>query len=276
MASELSNVVAKTEAAQKYLQDCGILDDVIAGLSKLALTKPTSSPQEWLANFLLSKATEVKQQLKRPLRIVIAGPPASGKGTQCEFIRDHYGVAHISTGDALRAAAHAGTELGQIAKEYMDQGKLVPNDLIISLVKELLNSDEVKQKGWLLDGFPRTKEQAEALAAAGIEPDVVLVLNVPDEKLVDRVVGRRLDPVTSKIYHLTTNPPENDEIRARLIQRDDDTAEKIIVRVQAFHANMSDISAHYNTKMVAVDGDRDKNEVFKSVKEAVDNVQAKA
>ena len=143
-----------------------------------------------------------------PIKIIIAGAPASGKGTQCELIREKFGVVHLSTGDMLREASAAGTEVGKLAQEYMSQGKLVPDEVIIGAVKERLAQPDCQQKGWLLDGFPRTGAQAQALVDAGIHADTFIFLDVPDEDLIERVVGRRADPVTGKIYHMKFSPPE--------------------------------------------------------------------
>ena len=129
-------------------------------------------------------------------RLIISGAPASGKGTQCEKIIEEFKVPHLSTGDMLRAAVKAGSPLGKEAKAYMDGGKLVPDSLVINLVKEKLATPECVNGGWLLDGFPRTAEQAKALQQANINPDKVILLDVPDSALIERVTGRRTDPVT--------------------------------------------------------------------------------
>ena len=122
---------------------------------------------------------------------------------------------HLSTGDMLRAAVKEGTELGKQAQAVMEAGQLVPDELIIGVVVDRLRQSDCVEKGWLLDGFPRTKPQADALNAAGMVPDCFLLLDVPQEVLVERVTGRRTDPETGKIYHLTFSPPENEEIAAR-------------------------------------------------------------
>ena len=145
-----------------------------------------------------------------PKKIVIAGAPASGKGTQCELIVDKYGLEHISAGDLLRAAVAAGTDLGVRAKEFMDRGDLVPDEVVVGMVVEALDTDKAKSAGWLLDGYPRSASQADAITKEGIIPDAVILLDVPDDILVERVVGRRMDPETGKIYHLKFNPPPAD------------------------------------------------------------------
>mmetsp|Transcript_1913 Transcript_1913/g.3923 ORF Transcript_1913/g.3923 Transcript_1913/m.3923 type:complete len:234 (-) Transcript_1913:199-900(-) len=206
----------------------------------------------------------------RPVKIIIAGAPASGKGTQCENIKTKYGVVHLSTGDMLRAAVAAGTDVGKKAKEFMDSGRLVPDDVIIGVVKDRLEQDDCVKKGWLLDGFPRTAAQAEALADAGVSADVFIFLNVPDEVLVERVVGRRTDPVTGKIYHMTFSPPENDEILERCEQRSDDTEEKVKVRLEQFHANVEAVKGNYTSIIVVVDGSQAPSEVSEHVAKAID------
>lgn len=206
---------------------------------------------------------------KSPLKLIIAGAPASGKGTQCELIKQKYGVTHLSTGDMLRAAVAAGSEVGTLAKEYMDSGKLVPDEVIIGVVQDRLTEDDCQTNGWLLDGFPRTPAQAEALAAAGVKADCFLFLNVPDEILVERVVGRRTDPETGKIYHMKFSPPDDEEILARLEQRSDDTEEKVKVRLEQFHANVEAVKGSYSDIGEEIDGTANPDEVAKAVEAAI-------
>jgi len=198
-------------------------------------------------------------------RLIIAGAPASGKGTQCEMIRGKYNVVHISTGDLLREAVDSGSKLGLEAKSFMDAGKLVPDEVIIGLVKNCLESKDCRERGWLLDGFPRTSAQASALKAAGIVVDNFILIDVPDEILLNRVLGRRSDPKTGKIYHLTLNPPPTEEIKARLVQRSDDTEDKIKVRIQTYHDNISSVIGQYQDKILKVNGNQDKNVVFQLI-----------
>mmetsp|Transcript_19530 Transcript_19530/g.30137 ORF Transcript_19530/g.30137 Transcript_19530/m.30137 type:complete len:293 (+) Transcript_19530:112-990(+) len=198
-------------------------------------------------------------------KLIIAGAPASGKGTQCEMIKDNFGVVHLSTGDMLRAAVAAGTDIGKKAKEFMDSGKLVPDEVIIGVVKDRLNEKDCQEKGWLLDGFPRTPGQADALAQAGISADCFIFLNVPDEILVERVVGRRTDPETGKIYHMTFSPPDDEAILARLEQRSDDTEEKVKVRLEQFHANVEAVKGFYTDISVEIDGAQSPSEVAAAV-----------
>jgi adenylate kinase len=206
---------------------------------------------------------------KAGLKIIIAGAPASGKGTQCEIIKKEYGVVHLSTGDMLRAAVAAGTDVGKKAKEFMDAGMLVPDEVIIGVVADRLEEEDCKTNGWLLDGFPRTPGQADALASAGVSADCFIFLNVPDEILVDRVVGRRTDPVTGKIYHMTFSPPDDPEVLARLEQRSDDTEEKVKVRLQQFHANVEAVKGSYSSIGVDVDGTAAPADVSKVIAAAI-------
>lgn len=203
-------------------------------------------------------------------KILISGPPASGKGTQCEMLVKHYDVIHVSTGDMLRAAVKSETPLGVKAKSYMDSGQLVPDDLVISLLKDRLFQDDISEKGWLLDGFPRTAVQAEALDNANILPDAVLVLEVPDEVLIDRVVGRRLDPETGKIYHVKYNPPRDQNVEARLKRRSDDTEEKAKTRLTSYYKHAQSILDHYGDKVRRIDGDRSKQQVFQNLVRIID------
>jgi adenylate kinase len=220
-------------------------------------------------------STGIVATKKKPLKIIIAGAPASGKGTQCEIIKEKYGVVHLSTGDMLRAAVDAGTELGKKAQEYMNSGKLVPDELIIGVVKARLNQDDCKCRGWLLDGFPRTKSQADALISSGLIPDAFILLDVPEEVLVERVTGRRTDPDTGKIYHMKFNPPENDVILKRLKQRADDTEEKIKIRYKEFQAHISAIRSSYEDKLLFVNGAQAQKVVTDAVKNGLDKVLEK-
>lgn len=217
----------------------------------------------------IANAAAKKKSVKESLKLIIAGAPASGKGTQCEIIKKNYGVVHLSTGDMLRAAVAEGTEVGKQAKEFMDAGKLVPDDVIIGVVADRLQQNDCKTKGWLLDGFPRTPGQADALASAGVSADCFIFLNVPDEILVDRVVGRRTDPVTGKIYHMTYSPPQDEEVLARLEQRSDDTEEKVKVRLEQFHANVDAVKGSYRDIAVEIDGTASPEEVSRAIATAI-------
>ncbi|URE15505.1 Adenylate kinase, active site lid [Musa troglodytarum] len=164
---------------------------------------------------------------EEPLKVMISGAPASGKGTQCELIKKKYGLVHIAAGDLLRAEIASGTEKGKLAKEYMEKGMLVPDEIVVV---------------------------------------------VSEEDLVERVVGRRLDPVTGKIYHLTYSPPENEEIVARLTQRFDDTEEKVKLRLQTHHQNVEAVLSTYEDIIVRVNGSAAKEDVFAEIDKALSSV----
>ncbi|CAN6876513.1 unnamed protein product [Brassica oleracea] len=225
-----------------------------------------------------------------PLKVMISGAPASGKGTQCELITQKYGLVHISAGDLLRAEIASGSENGRLAKEHMEKGQLVPNEIVVMMVKDRLSQTDAEQNGWLLDGYPRSSSQATALKGFGFHPDLFIVLEVPEDILVERVVGRRLDPVTGKIYHLKYSPPETEEIAARLTQRFDDTEEKaslylyiyiyiyiyVKLRLKTHNQNVSDVLSMYDGKMVLlfiiiiqIKGNRPKEEVFTQIDTAL-------
>lgn len=200
-----------------------------------------------------------------PLKVIISGAPASGKGTQCELIQAEYGVVHLSTGDMLRAAVASGSGLGKEAKRYMDGGELVPDALITDVVLARLAEADCRRLGWLLDGFPRTAAQSDALTEAGIVPDAFVMLDVPDAELIERVEGRRTDPKTGKIYHIKSAPPPAGEIAARCEQRSDDTKEKVVVRLKAFHEQTQAVLTAYETMVQTINGSRTKAEIFADI-----------
>ncbi len=156
------------------------------------------------------------------MRIILLGAPGAGKGTQAQFLMAKYGIPQISTGDMLRAAIKAGTELGKKAKEVMDAGQLVSDELIIGLVKERIAQDDCKA-GFLLDGFPRTIPQADAMKESGVAVDSVIEFDVPDEVIVNRMGGRRVHPGSGRVYHIVYNPP-------KVEGKDDDTGEDLAIR----------------------------------------------
>ncbi|NCG19327.1 MAG: adenylate kinase [Rhodobacterales bacterium] len=192
------------------------------------------------------------------MRMIFIGPPGAGKGTQAARLVERYNIPHISTGDMFRAAVKAGTALGKKAQEYMSAGQLVPDEVTIGLVRERLTQSDCSD-GFMLDGFPRTRPQAEALEialeASHIQLDAVLVLEVADELIVSRIVGRRSDPETGEIYHLQFQPPPAD-IVSRLVHRKDDTEEACRSRLAAYHAQTAPIIPFYDDRNLVrrVDG----------------------
>ncbi|OQR97708.1 adenylate kinase, partial [Thraustotheca clavata] len=211
----------------------------------------------------------VKSRRKKsfgPPKFIICGPPAGGKGTQCELLVQEYGVIHLSTGDMLRSAIQAGSEMGLKAKGYMDAGELVPDDLIVHVILERLTESDCETHGWLLDGFPRTQCQAEAMISEGIIPDLVIVLDVPDEEVVKRISGRRVDLDTGKTYHLTYNPPPP-ELKDKVVQRSDDTEDVIRVRLSTFHANCDAVVSSFDASSIilTVDGMKPKDDIIQEI-----------
>jgi adenylate kinase len=204
-------------------------------------------------------------------KIVLLGPPGSGKGTQGERLGSELGYTRLSTGDMLREAVRKGTPLGIKAKGYMDSGGLVPNDLIIGLMKEKISEVE---GGVILDGFPRTVEQADALAKE-VDVDLAINLDVEDEELVQRLTNRRSCPKCNAVYHLVSNPPAKEDVcdkcGSELYQRGDDKAETVQNRLRVYRENTFPLIAYYEKKgkLVTIMGEGTIDEIFAKVKEAV-------
>ncbi|MBA2543201.1 MAG: adenylate kinase [Deltaproteobacteria bacterium] len=203
------------------------------------------------------------------MRMILVGPPGAGKGTQAASLVDSYRITHISSGDMLRAAVKEGTKLGNEADGYMKGGKLVPDEVVIGMILERIKKPDCEQ-GFMLDGFPRTRPQAEALDKAmtevGVKLDAVVLIEVPDAMLEERAVGRRSDPETGKIYHLKYNPPPKD-IEGRLVHRKDDTAEAVKTRVTKYHSETAPIVPFYEEKGILkrVDGNAKPDEVTQRI-----------
>ena len=201
------------------------------------------------------------------MRLVLLGPPGAGKGTQAQAICDHYRIPQISTGDMLRAAVAAGSALGRQAKAAMDAGGLVADAVIIGLVQERIMKPDCAN-GFLLDGFPRTVAQAEALLEAGVVLDVVVAIAVPDDEIVRRLTGRRSHPGSGRVYHVVFNPPRvegRDDLTGEpLLQRDDDREDTIRRRLATYHAQTAVLGSFYRALagqglagapvLIAVDG----------------------
>ena len=182
------------------------------------------------------------------MRLILLGGPGAGKGTQANYIKERYQIPQISTGDMLRAAVKAGTELGLEAKKHMDSGGLVPDDVIIGLVKERIKQPDC-EKGFLFDGFPRTIPQADAMKDAGVPIDAVVDINVPDEEIIKRMSGRRVHLPSGRTYHVVFNPPKEegkDDVTGEpLIQRDDDKEETVKKRLEVYHAQTEPLIDYY-------------------------------
>jgi len=182
------------------------------------------------------------------MRIILLGAPGAGKGTQAQFITTELGIPQISTGDMLRAAVKAGTELGRQVESVMNSGGLVTDEIIIALVKERITQPDCTN-GFLLDGFPRTIPQAQAMVDAGIGIDRVIEIRVNDEEIVKRLSGRRVHPESGRIYHVEHNPPAregvDDETGEALVQRDDDREETVRKRLAVYHAQTRPLVDYY-------------------------------
>ncbi|MDZ7581355.1 MAG: adenylate kinase [Deltaproteobacteria bacterium] len=182
------------------------------------------------------------------MRLILLGGPGAGKGTQANYIKERFQIPQISTGDMLRAAVKAGTELGQKAKAVMDAGGLVPDDVIIGLVKERITQPDCK-KGFLFDGFPRTIPQADAMKDAGVAIDAVVDIDVPDQEIIKRMSGRRVHLASGRTYHVVFNPPKTegkDDVTGEpLIQRDDDKEETVRKRLEVYHQQTEPLIGYY-------------------------------
>ncbi|MCR5536068.1 MAG: adenylate kinase [Succinivibrio sp.] len=214
------------------------------------------------------------------MRIILLGPPGAGKGTQAQNLTKAFSIPQISTGDMLRAAIKAGTELGKQAKAVMDAGKLVSDEIILGLVEERIKNPDC-QNGFLFDGFPRTIPQAEALLERNIQIDAVVELQVPDDKIVKRMSGRRVHLASGRTYHIVYNPPKvegKDDITGEdLVIRPDDEEQTVRSRLNVYHSQTeplikfyTELSKQGKTKYLACDGNRDveviSSEIIKALK----------
>lgn len=183
------------------------------------------------------------------MKLILLGAPGAGKGTQAAFVTEKYGIPQISTGDMLRAAVKAGTPLGLAAKKVMDAGQLVSDDIILGLIKERLQQPDCA-KGFLFDGFPRTIPQAEALRTQGVDLDLVLEIDVPDEEIIKRMSGRRVHTASGRTYHVVFNPPKvngKDDVTGEdLIQREDDKEETVRKRLDVYHSQTKPLVEFYS------------------------------
>jgi len=190
------------------------------------------------------------------MRFILLGPPGAGKGTQASFIIGKYGIPQISTGDMLRAAIKAGSDLGLKAKKIMDAGQLVPDDVIIDLVKKRIEEPDCAG-GFLFDGFPRTLAQAEAMKNAGVQIDYVIEIAVPDEEIIQRMSGRRVHTASGRTYHIKFNPPKvadkDDRTGEPLIIRQDDQPETVKERLRVYHAQTKPLIEYYSKWAAAGD-----------------------
>jgi adenylate kinase len=211
----------------------------------------------------------------RELNLILFGPPGAGKGTQAARLQDDFRLPYVATGDILRAAVKDGTALGRAAKDFMDAGDLVPDDLVIDLIVERISADDCLD-GFILDGFPRNRAQADALGAAFEKLErritAVLLIDVPDDALLRRITGRRVSAKTGRPYHVETDPPKHegrcDIDGSRLIQRDDDKADVVAKRLEVYHRETEPLISYYDEKglLRRVDGTRSPTEVHDHIR----------
>ena len=206
------------------------------------------------------------------MRLLLIGPPGGGKGTQAKLLIEKFSIPQISTGDMLREHIKNNSELGKEAKKYMNQGKLVPDQLILDMMQVRLKEKDCNN-GYILDGFPRTIPQANGLDSLlkkiKQELDKVILLNVPDNIIVDRITGRRLHPDSGRIYHIKYNPPQNtgldDITNEKLIIRPDDQEKTVKKRLKIYHDMTSPIIKHYKKNLIELDGNQNINKVFNNI-----------
>lgn len=211
------------------------------------------------------------------MNLILMGAPGAGKGTQSEVISEKFNIPAISTGDILRGAIKNETELGKVAKSYMDAGQLVPDEVVIGLIKDYLAGDACKN-GFILDGFPRSIPQAEALDALGVKIDAVVTLEVPDQVIVERMSQRRMCPDCGASYHLTFKPSKDnktcDKCGAELYIRKDDAPETVLARLTTYHAQTEPLEAYYEKKGILkrINGVGDVSEISKLTLNALNNL----
>ena len=216
------------------------------------------------------------------LNLILLGPPGAGKGTQAERLQEDFHLPYIATGDILRSAVRDGTVLGRQAKDYMDKGELVPDEVIIGVVLERIASDEARD-GFLLDGFPRTAEQGRALDSAvadvGRRLTAALLIDVPDDEVVRRLSGRRVSVKTGRVYHVEFDPPKRegrcDVDGSRLVQRDDDKPETVRHRLEVYHRMTEPLIKHYEDKGILrrFDGARSATEVHDHIRATIATIR---
>ncbi|CAM2773762.1 adenylate kinase [Vibrio rarus] len=213
------------------------------------------------------------------MRIILLGAPGAGKGTQAQFIMEKYGIPQISTGDMLRAAIKAGTELGKKAKGVIDAGQLVSDDIILGLINERIAQDDC-EKGFLLDGFPRTIPQADGLKEMGVQVDYVIEFDVADDVIVERMAGRRAHLPSGRTYHVVFNPPKEEGIDdvtgEALVVRDDDKEATVRARLDVYHTQTAPLVQYYgkeaeagNTQYLKFDGTKQVAEVSADIEKAL-------
>lgn len=210
------------------------------------------------------------------MKVIFLGAPGAGKGTQAEIVGKQLSIPTISTGNIIREALATGTEMGKKAKEFIESGKLVPDDVVIGIIKERLAEGDCSN-GFILDGFPRTIPQAEALDQMGVEINKVVEINVPDEKIAERMSGRRVCLACGASYHLIYKKPEQegicDNCGSQLVQRKDDHADTVNSRLQVYHEQTEPLKGYYaeKNKLSVVEGQGDVDEITKRILNALED-----
>jgi len=279
MRRQLKDVIANALILLALLSIPGAWSSTQAGATKIVQSKQETPvrPNFHTLFGISNRRRNNAQTSSTPKHIVVMGGPASGKGTQCQALVEEYGLVHLSTGDMLRQAVSSSgcfdAEMADI-KRCMENGQLIPDDVIVRLVLQRLNSSDCQRRGWILDGFPRTANQARALLRSGIIPDLFLFLNVPDEVAIQRACGRRTDPVTGKGYHLDYSPPPSDEIRQRLVIRSDDTVESMRERLKQFRENANAVKDCFD--IIDIDGRGTSDEVRDNIISCLSNANKNA
>lgn len=245
-----------SEETQRYLQEKQVGPLMEHLLHDLLLALP-SDPLGFLEQLLETNPTP---------KIIVAGPPSAGKSSQCDRICEMTGAVRVNTGELLHAEITKGTEAGKTAAQYMEKGALVPDAIIVDLLKVRLAEKDVKQHGWCLDGFPRTRSQALGLQLAGVIPTIFIVLDVSDAVSAERCALRRVDAATGAVYNMLTNPPPSDVV---VEVRQQDTAEGIAARLASYRRNFSEVLTCYPTSRVHINGHLPIEDVFAEVKKEI-------
>lgn len=211
------------------------------------------------------------------MKIILLGPPGAGKGTQAELLRDRLNIPHIATGDMLRDAIRRGDAFGKSIQATIDAGHFAPDEDMIKLVKERIAQPDCKN-GFILDGFPRTPAQAQALENAGVDLDFVVQITVPDEAIVSRLAGRRVHPASGRTYHIASHPPihagKDNETGEDLVMRPDDSPDTVRERLRVYHRDTEPMVLQYRSKQngmrfVTVDGTKNEEEVFEEIRDQI-------
>lgn len=211
----------------------------------------------------------LSQDKPSPPHIMIAGPPSVGKGSLCNIVGTRLGLVHISAGDIFRESIRARTKIGNQVANFVKNGRLVPDKITIDMIKERLAQNDCVQKGWLLDGFPRSMKQAMSLKQSGISVDTVIVLDAPPSIILQRGLGRCIDPVNGRVYHKIYNPPPSN-ILHRIIERPDDTKETLLRRYDEYKETIGNILQVYGNKVHIIDASRDMNVYIDEINSILD------